>query len=141
MEMALWRFGKNGRLIGRRSIVKRNNTEGMTMVEVVVAFAVLVLTLGIFSRSLIAAGKTLNRVNAVWDHFQELTAAYYLDEEENLRLKLRRDIMLEFTQRDRSESFSVRVQMRQFSHNGKGKLFDVIPENGGQDGQANDGQE
>lgn len=137
MEMAFWWSEMRGSLVGRRRIVKRKNTEGMTMVEVIVAFAVLALVLGIFSRSLIVAGETLNRVNAIWNNFQELTGAYYLDEEENMRQELRRDIMLEFTQRDRSESFSVRAQMRRFSY-GRGELCDVIPENGGQGEQADD---
>lgn len=55
-----------------------NKNRGTTMVEVIVAFTVLVLIIGIFSRSLTMAGRMLNRSDDTLMNSRELAGQYYL---------------------------------------------------------------
>lgn len=57
-----------------------NKTRGTTMVEVIVAFTVLVLIIGIFSQAMGMAGRMLNRSDDTLMNNRELAGQYYLGE-------------------------------------------------------------
>lgn len=81
-----------------------NKTRGTTMVEVIVAFTVLVLIIGIFSRSMTIAGRMLNRSDDTLMNNRELAGQYYLGEaEKESSVKT----VFEFTDQDNHASFTL----------------------------------
>lgn len=53
--------------------------DGTTMVEVTVAFAVLVLLMGIFSQAMGLAGRMMNRSSDTLEQYHQLAGEYFLD--------------------------------------------------------------
>lgn len=97
------------------------DTQGTTMVEVMVAFTVLVLVMGIFSQALTLAGRMMNRADDTMDKSHELVKEYYMGElSEHSDTKT-----LEF-KTDNGESFTVEGTIRRFSDE-SGTIYDVIP--------------
>lgn len=62
----------------------RNTTSGTTMVEVMVAFVILVLLMGIFSQSMGLAGRMMNRSTDTLEQYHQLAGAYFLDKSDEV---------------------------------------------------------
>lgn len=61
-------------------MIHGKTTRGTTMVEVIVAFTVLILIMGIFSQSMSMAGRMLNKSEDTLMNNRELAGQYYLGE-------------------------------------------------------------
>lgn len=99
--------------------------DGMTMVEVVVAFAVLMLVMGMFAKCLTMANQVFRRSEEILEDSRKLEKGYYLEEEAVLA-----DIVgetLVFTEQEDGGRFSVEVKLREFA-NDAGSLYDVVSE-------------
>lgn len=58
----------------------KGSTRGTTMVEVLVAFAVLVLLMAMFSQAMGLAGRMMNQSIGTMEGYHDLAGRYYLDE-------------------------------------------------------------
>lgn len=100
----------------------RKKTGGTTMVEVIVAFAVLVLTLGIFSQALSLAGNMAVQADARLEQAHELAGAYYLQRE----APETGSATLIFEGRD-GTTFQMEAVLRKYDGE-HGTIYDVVPE-------------
>lgn len=58
----------------------QSSTRGTTIVEVIVAFTVLLLFMGIFSQAMSMAGRMTNRSMVVMEEYHQLAGDYYLED-------------------------------------------------------------
>lgn len=63
---------------------KRDTTSGTTMVEVMVAFVILVLLMGIFSQAMSLAGRMMNRSKETIEKYHQLAGDYFLEKTDSV---------------------------------------------------------
>lgn len=105
------------------------STRGTTMVEVMVAFTVLVLIMGIFSRALSISGNMLARSEDMMVSNRRQVGDYYLDK----AAFQEKNVTLTFTEK-KGNSFQVKAILREYDHLSEdgsssqtGKIYDVQP--------------
>ncbi|MGL5435369.1 MAG: hypothetical protein ACRDBO_08240 [Lachnospiraceae bacterium] len=98
----------------------RKNTKGATMVEVTVAFTVLVLIMAIFAQAVVLTGRTAAASSRQLAEYREFTGDYYRGSlaESSITRTLR------FRLSSGNESFSLPVEIRSFKSAG-GTIYDV----------------
>lgn len=106
----------------------RNSTRGTTMVEVLVAFVVLVLLMGIFSQALGLSGRMMNRSSDMQEEYRELAGDYYLDRLGTGESKTP-SVTLRFKRVTKDgnptgDGFSMKAEIRTYTKGGV-SLFDV----------------
>lgn len=98
-----------------------DNKNGAVMAEVLVAFTVLLLIIGIFSRSMALAGRTTSTTDQKLAAHRELIGRYYRDELAMDRVAR----TLHFQELSGEESFALPVEIRCYS-GPEGALYDVV---------------
>lgn len=110
----------------KRRLGARHSEDGTTMVEVLVAFAVLILIMGIFSQAMGLAGRMLQRSDDTLENYRELAGDYYL---ERRAPEDREAVTMTFKRLSGSvEEFSVTVDIRTYEKPDCGKLSEVVYE-------------
>ncbi|MDO5407488.1 MAG: hypothetical protein Q4F28_09180 [Eubacteriales bacterium] len=110
-------------------IWKRNQTArtdaagGMTMVEVVVALAVLLLIMGMFARCLTMTAQTFRHSRSMLEDARNLAKGYYLEDDRAVEITSKEETLV-FTSREDGSSFCVEAELRTFSGE-QGTLYDV----------------
>lgn len=106
------------------------STRGTTMVEVIVAFVVLLLIMGMFSQALSLAGTMLGRADHTLEQNRQLAGDYYQDEDGAAAFHVEGIKDWEFKEKNgKSGSFSVRASLRTYTNpKGDGIMYDLIPE-------------
>lgn len=113
--------------------IRANSVAGTTMVEVLVAFTVLILIMGIFSQAMSLTGRMLGRTEDTLVKYRELAGGYYLEKDETVEMTesglKTMQIKQIVGQTAGSEAFSVQVKTRTYKENdGTGQLVEVVPE-------------
>lgn len=103
--------------------MRRNGTEGTTMIEVVVAFAVLLMIMAMFSRSIAMAADLTKRSEQLLEVCQNLMKRSYLNMPE---ADSARDVSLVFHNRENSSAFSIDARLQKYE-NDSICLFQVAP--------------
>ncbi|MGN0159378.1 MAG: type II secretion system protein [Brotaphodocola sp.] len=106
---------------------KWKNRAGMTMVEVIVSFSILMVAFATFSTCLTASSKIWVCVQASKNRMQEFWKNYYLEETQDLKPKDTSEIRLEFVERCGGERFAVTAVRRTFWMDARA-FYDVVPE-------------
>lgn len=102
---------------------------GTTMVEVLVAFSVLILIMGIFSQAMSLAGRMLKRSDDTLVKYRELAGDYYLEETDKFDIDVTEKNMVFRRSSGGSEEFSIPVKVRIHQEkDGSGKLAEVVYE-------------
>lgn len=117
---------------GAHGIFKKDSS-GTTMVEVIVAFFIMVIILGIFSQGMKLAGTMMIRSDEALTGYRNLAGSYYLEGEEDPSGEKAQAIpptevknqMLEFKTEDGAYSFTSEVTVRTVQ-DGSGVLKDVV---------------
>ncbi|MDD3253173.1 MAG: hypothetical protein PHV18_11500 [Lachnospiraceae bacterium] len=103
--------------------MRKDTESGSTMIEVIVAFTVLVLIMGIFSQAMALTGRMLGKSGDTLAGYRDLAGDYYLSsgtgKDETLHFEL-------VTGGSSSAGFSVDARFREFK-NSNGTIYDVIP--------------
>lgn len=93
------------------------------MVEVIVAFAVLLVIMAAFSRSMVMAADLTRRSEQLIGEYRILMTRSYLNEPEADRV---RKVSLVFRNREGGSSFSAEARLREYESHSV-RLYDVIP--------------
>lgn len=107
---------------------RKNSRGGTTMVEVIVAFSVLLLIFGLFSQAMGLTERMMIRADQTMEKSRELAKGYYLSEEGDLTSS---PITLEFeltsdSRLSNRQSFKIKANRRQYESDG-GFIIDVVP--------------
>lgn len=103
---------------------------GTTMVEILVAFVILILIMGIFSQSMNLAGKMIGRSNDTLTNYRELARGYYLEDSGIVETEEsgNKSMTLTRTSGD-TEEFTIQVKIKTYTKTeGNGKLVEVVCE-------------
>lgn len=103
---------------------------GTTMVEILVAFVILILIMGIFSQSMNLAGKMIGRSNDTLTNYRELARGYYLEDSGIVETEEsgNKSMTLTRTSGD-TEEFTIQVKTKTYTKTeGNGKLVEVVCE-------------
>lgn len=108
---------------------KQNSCQGVTMVEVIVAFLVLMIVMAIFSQAVSLTGRVIGRSTDILEGYRDLQGAYYLEDGVS---GIHLDNSLKFSRLDLNgnqtgESFSINATVRRF-YNAAGEIWDVEAE-------------
>lgn len=103
--------------------MRRNGSEGTTMIEVVVAFAVLLVIMAMFSRSIAMAADLTKRSEQLLEVCQTLVKRSYLNMPEADSV---RDVSLVFHNRENSSVFSIDARLQKYEDDSI-CLFQVTP--------------
>lgn len=112
--------------------MKQNkNSRGTTMVEVLVAFAVLILIMGIFSQALSMAGRMFGHSNQILMDYRELAREYYIDSDGQSDGTAEMPEILEFENiKNKADRIDLSVIVREYEYSkGGSHIYDVIPDN------------
>lgn len=101
-----------------------NDRKGMTLVELIVAFSILMLTLSMFTACLAASSRVLLRIRTAQNRLQEFRREYYLRELEMWEVEESVPVMLEFVEREGDGRFSISVIRRKIRLE-SGVFYDV----------------
>lgn len=103
------------------------STRGTSMVEVLVAFAVLVLIMGIFSQALSLAGNMLGRSDHTLENSHQLAGNYYQDIGGDA--SFHEDDLKDWRFEGKYGSFTVKARHRAYTDpDGRGVIHDLVPE-------------
>lgn len=109
--------------------IKADSTAGTTMVEVIVAFTVLILIMGIFSQAMSLTGRMLGRTEDTLVKYRELAGEYYLERNNTVEMTESGTKSITFTRTTGGEGFSFEVKTRTYKEkDGNGQLVEVVPE-------------
>lgn len=106
---------------------KWNNQKGMTLVELIVSFSILMIALAMFSTCLNTSSRVRLRIHATKERLQEFCRSYYLEEFQALEPEETVEIILKFEKRDGDGHFTVPAALRTFRAE-TGVFYDVVPE-------------
>lgn len=117
-------------MIKRRKRTIFKSRSGTTMVEVLVAFVVLILIMGIFSQAMSLAGRMLGQSDHRLEDSRELAGGYYLDDTETADISAPQEKTMAFQRTSGgSEGFSVQVKLKTYTKkDGGGKLVEIVRE-------------
>lgn len=93
---------------------KWNNQKGMTIVEMIVAFSILMIALAMFGICLNASFRVRFRMQSAKTQIQEFLRDYYLEEIRELEPEKMEEIVLEFEERDGDGRFTIPAVRRMF---------------------------
>lgn len=124
----------------------RKNSHGTTMVEVIVAFVVMVIILGIFSQGMKLAGVMMGRSTETFTGYRNLAGSYYLegaedpsgDKAQAIPPSEAENQMLEFKTENGAYSFTAKVTVRTVQ-DGNRVLKDVVSTSSGGGGSEGGG--
>lgn len=103
------------------------SARGMTMVEVIVAFTVLLLVMGIFSQALSLAGVMLGKADSTLEQNRQLAGNYYQDE--GGAAAFEHGGMRDWEFSGPSGSFKVRAELRTYKDPSSNEMmYDLVPE-------------
>lgn len=102
--------------------MKISSKKGTTMVEVIVAFAVLMVIMAIFSQAMGLTGRMMNRSDDVLEGYRNLAGSYYLDRISPTETP----VSMKFTPMKKGDVFEIEAMQRTFQ-NPVGALYDVVP--------------
>lgn len=100
----------------------KGNTRGTTMVEVIVAFTILILIMGMFSQALAMSGRMAGRSTEELQEARDLAGDYYL---EKFPADSSQHTKLEFRCDKNGEQFEIPADIRKYS-NTSGSIYDVV---------------
>ncbi|GEM_PF-4087498 len=98
----------------------KNNSKGTTMIEVIVSFTILILTMAVFSRAIVITGRSATASGQKLAASRELTGDYYRG---NLPVSTTTKT-LHFKASSGTESFSLPAEVRIFEGS-SGNLCDI----------------
>lgn len=105
-----------------------NDRKGMTLVEVIVAFLILMLVLSMFTACLNASSRIFLRIRTAQSGMQIFWRDYYLEELEEENMEDSVPVVLEFVEREGDDKFIIPVIKRKFRLEA-GVFYDVeVPE-------------
>lgn len=114
------------------------SVEGSTMVEVIVAFTILVLIMGMFSQALSMAGNMMNRAYKTLEVNRQLAGDYYLEKAAggSQGFSDKKKLSWKFVGKDNGY-FNVLAEGRSYRNSEDGAaLYDVQPTTKAADGQS-----
>lgn len=117
-----------------KKMIFRSNA-GTTMVEVLVAFSVLILIMGIFSQAMTLAGRMMGRSEDTLENYRELAGGYYLERGSVVDISESEEKDMTFTRNPGHEGFAIRARLKTYTmKDGTGKLVEVVRETAAGDG-------
>lgn len=100
---------------------------GTTMVEVIAAFAVLILIMGIFSQAMAMTARMMNRADWVLENSREFAGDYYLDKDTLETAEVETGLSFRLSEHSglkNRQPFSIPAKLRRFSK-GEWSIYDV----------------
>lgn len=101
--------------------------KGMTMIEVMVAFVVLTLIMGIFSQALALAGRMVKQTGKALEISREMVGDYYLDQDFEEVTEVGTELSFRLSENSELENlplFFIPARLRRFTK-GESVIYDV----------------